>query len=186
MSELVDIRDERGRLTGETMARIQAHRSEALHGVALVWVYNSAGQILLQRRAAHLNAFPEKLDVTVSGHLTAGDDPLAAAVRETREELGLVVDPSDLVLAEELIDVFPLAYGKQHHEYDYIFVLKKDVETDKLKLQAAEVLDVVWVTPDELEADLNDSVLVHHYTGRQRQIFDIAIGVARQQQARSL
>jgi isopentenyl-diphosphate delta-isomerase len=36
------------------------------------------------------------LDVSVGGHITAGDDSLATAVKETREELGLQVSADEL------------------------------------------------------------------------------------------
>lgn len=183
MPELLDIRDEQGNLTGETMPRPEVHRTESWHGVALVWLFDSTGRILLQRRAAHLNAFPEKWDVSVSGHLSASDKPLQTAVRELSEEIGVYVKPDELVPAGELADTFPLVYGKVHREYDYVYTVCQDVDIDKLKLQAAEVLDARWTSAEELERELADPGLAHGYSGRDRKIYQTAIDAVRKQAA---
>lgn len=183
MPELVDIRDEQGNLTGETMQRQEAHRTESWHGVVLVWLYNSKGQILLQLRAAHLNAFPEKWDATVSGHMTASDKPLQTAIRELSEELGIYADASELQEEILLADSFPLVYGKIHHECDYIYTMRHDVEIEKLRLQAAEVLEVRWISPDDLEHDLADPIKSRQYSARNRQVYTTVIEVARKQAA---
>jgi len=180
MTELLDVRDEQGNLTGEAMPRAEVHRTEAWHGVVLVWVYNSKGEILLQLRAAHLNAFPEKWDVTVSGHLAASEKAVQTAVRELSEEVGVYAPAEELEFVSELSDSFPLIYGKTHREHDYIFLTKQDIVAEKLKLQAAEVLDVRWITPDELERDLDDPVNKHHYSTRNRRVFQLIIDAMRE------
>lgn len=181
MPELIDIRDEHGNLTGETMARPEVHRAEKWHGVVLVWIYNKQGQILLQRRAAHLNAFPEKWDVTVSGHLTAGDQPQQAAVRELSEELGLYIQPEELEEAGLIADSFPLIYGKIHRECDYVYYLyREDIKASELRLQAAEVLEVRWLSPDDLERELADPILSEHYSKRNTRLYWLVISKVRQ------
>jgi len=185
MPELLDIRDEHGNLTGETMMRSDVHRQELWHGIAIIWVYNSQGQIMLQRRAAHLNAFPEKWDVSVSGHLTASDNPRQAAVRELGEELGIYVKESDLEDAGMLADSFALTYGKQHRECDYVFFAHQDVtDIESLRLQAAEVMEVRWFTIDELERDLADPVQVQHYSNRNPRLYNLIIDHVRQLSAK--
>jgi isopentenyldiphosphate isomerase len=182
MPELLDIRDEHGTLMGEAMVRPEVHRTEAWHGVALIWVYNSKGQLLMQLRAAHLNAFPEKWDVTVSGHLMSSEKPLQAAQRELGEEIGVYVSPGELQAAGELANPYPLTYGKIHREYDYIFLTKQDnLDISKLTLQAAEVLELRWITPDELEKDLADPVKRHHYSERDARVYQLAIEAVRSQ-----
>jgi isopentenyl-diphosphate delta-isomerase len=181
MPELLDIRDEQGNLTGETMARPEVHRNEAWHAIALVWIYNSKGEILIQRRAAHLNAFPEKWDVTVSGHLSASDTPLQAAVRELSEELGIYAAPEDMEPYGMMADSFPLKYGKIHRECDYIFLLRHDVDISTLKLQAAEVMEVRWITPDGLERDLSNLITKQSYSRRNPKLYQIVAEAARKQ-----
>lgn len=183
MPELLDIRDEHGNLTGETMVRFEAHRTESWHGVALIWVYNSQGQILLQHRATHLSAFPEKWDVTVSGHLSASDKPWQAAVREVGEELGLYIEPKDLEEVGMMPDSFPLIYGKTHRECDFIFFLQQDLTPSKLRLQAAEVMEVRWLSADDLERELQDPILSQHYSKRSPWVYQLIIDKVRSLQS---
>jgi isopentenyl-diphosphate Delta-isomerase len=185
MPELLDIRDEHGNLTGETMARPEVHRAEKWHGVVLVWIYNDQGQILLQRRAAHLNAFPGKWDVTISGHMAASDQPRQAAVRELSEELGIYVQPEELEASDMITDTFPLIYGKIHRECDYIYFLRKnDIKASELKLQAAEVLEVRWLSPDDLERELADPALSEHYSKRNAQLYSLIVNKVHQLQTK--
>jgi len=180
VSELLDIRDEKGQLTGEAMVRPEVHRTERWHGIALVWVYNSQGQILLQRRAAHLNAFPDKWDVTVSGHLAAGETPTQAAMREVVEEIGLHVNAEELEEAGTIANEYPLVYGKQHREFDYMFTAQADVTIDSLRLQVAEVLEMHWISVDDFERDLADPVNGQHYSTRDPKIYRVIIDKIRQ------
>ncbi len=181
MSELIDVRDEHGNLTGETMAKLEVHRTEKWHGVILVWIYNSQGQILVQRRAAHLNAFPEMWDVTVSGHLINSEKPRDAAIRQLSEELGIYAQPGELEEAGMLTDSFPLVYGKTHNECDYLsFLCKDDIKASELRLQAAEVLEVRWLSADDLNREMKDPDLNQEYAQRNPQLFRLAIDKARQ------
>lgn len=180
MPELLDVRDERGELTGEVMARSEVHRTEKWHGIALIWIYNSKGQILLQHRAAHLNVFPDKWDISVSGHLIAGETPKQAALREVVEELGLYVHEEELEVVGSLANEYPLVYGKQHREYDYIFLVKADPEIEALRLQVAEVMEARWISVDDFEHDLADPVMSKHYSQRDPQVYKLIIDKLRQ------
>jgi 8-oxo-dGTP diphosphatase len=59
--------------------------------VAVAVIVLRRGRLLALRRAAHRDAAPGVWE-TVSGRLEPGEDPRAAAVRETREETGLAID----------------------------------------------------------------------------------------------
>jgi isopentenyl-diphosphate delta-isomerase len=179
MPELLDVRDENGTLTGEVMVRPEVHRTEVWHGIALVWVYNSQGQILLQHRAAHLNAFPSKWDVTVSGHLSAGETPRQAAVREVAEEVGIYLKEDELEEVGTVANEYTLVYGKQHREYDFVFTACVDAEIKDLRFQAAEVLDARWSSVEDFERDLADEINSQHYSKRDPRIYQMIIDKVR-------
>ncbi|MEI7653453.1 MAG: NUDIX domain-containing protein [bacterium] len=54
-----------------------------------VLIFNDTGELALQLRAAHDTRDPLHWDFSVGGHLEPGEDPLLAAKREQREELGI-------------------------------------------------------------------------------------------------
>ncbi|MBX3444496.1 MAG: NUDIX domain-containing protein [Planctomyces sp.] len=86
--EQFDICDEDDRVIG-TAPRSVVHANAWLHRAVHIFVFNSRGELLLQRRSATKDESPLKLTSSASGHLGAGEDYAAAAVRELAEEIGL-------------------------------------------------------------------------------------------------
>jgi isopentenyldiphosphate isomerase len=94
MAETFDIVDENDNLTGRA-SRTEVHGNPALiHRVAHVLVFNSGGELYLQRRAMDKIVQPGKWDTSVEGHVVTGEDYLLAAERETAEELGIESESS--------------------------------------------------------------------------------------------
>src|SRR5688572_23762833 len=89
-AELIDVLDAEGRSTGESKARWEVHRDGDWHRAAHVWVVRADGHVLVQRRALVKQIEPGRLDVSVGGHLVAGELEVDV-VREIEEELGLVL-----------------------------------------------------------------------------------------------
>ncbi len=88
-TEMFDIVDENDRVIGQA-PRSECHGNPALvHRVAHVLVFNSRGELLLQKRSQAKDIQPGKWDTSVGGHLDPGESYLEAACREMREELGI-------------------------------------------------------------------------------------------------
>ena len=66
------------------------------HPTAHVWLYTNNGKALLQKRAAEKDTFPGLWDVSVAGHVHAGETPMEAALREVKEELDMELDSGSL------------------------------------------------------------------------------------------
>lgn len=96
MDERIEIWDAEGRPTGRTALKSEAHQMGWCHPTVHIWFYTGSGLVLLQQRASDKETFPGLWDVSVAGHIRAGEKPLEGAVREIREEIGLDVYPSDL------------------------------------------------------------------------------------------
>lgn len=80
--------------------RSDAHAKGIWHRTSHVWVLLpdiDGGSLLFQRRSQRKDIAPGLLDVSVGGHLSPGEDPLDAAVRELDEELGIHASPDSLV-----------------------------------------------------------------------------------------
>lgn len=98
--EYFDIVDEMGNPTGKTIERKEAHRNNILHRTAHVWIVRHRGnsiQILLQKRCMEKDSFPGCYDISSAGHIPAGVDYIPSALRELKEELGLTIEPSQLI-----------------------------------------------------------------------------------------
>ena len=75
MDELIDLLDENGKPTGKTALKSKAHQMGLFHATVHVWCYSRTGNVLLQQRAANKQANPLKWDVSVAGHIGAGESP---------------------------------------------------------------------------------------------------------------
>ena len=108
--ELVDILDESGNRTGNSIMKSEAHRKGLFHPTVHVWFYTADGKILLQQRGRAKKSFPLLWDVSVAGHVGAGEDIETSALREIKEEIGLDVSKGDL----EKIGIFRSV--QKHHK----------------------------------------------------------------------
>jgi 8-oxo-dGTP pyrophosphatase MutT (NUDIX family) len=93
--ELCDLVDEQGAPTSQTVPRGTPLAPGEYYQVVHVWIRNEAGEYLVQQRAHDLDTDPDVWAVT-AGYVQAGEDRMSAAVRETREELGLALQPDQL------------------------------------------------------------------------------------------
>ena len=89
LEERFPIVDEEGHVTG-VATRGECHSgSKLLHPVVHLHVFNSKGDIYLQRRPDWKDIQPGKWDTAVGGHVDYGETPEEALLREVREELGI-------------------------------------------------------------------------------------------------
>lgn len=87
--EKFPIVDEEGRVIGSA-TRGECHSgSKLLHPVVHLHVFNSKGEVYLQRRPDWKDIQPGKWDTSVGGHIDYGEEPETALVREVREELSI-------------------------------------------------------------------------------------------------
>ena len=87
--ESFPIVDEEGRVVGKA-TRGECHNgSRLLHPVVHLHVFNSRGDVYLQKRPEWKDIQPGKWDTSVGGHMDYGETPEEALTREVGEELGI-------------------------------------------------------------------------------------------------
>ncbi len=87
--ELFPLVDEAGQVIGKA-TRGECHSGTMLlHPVVHLHVFNSQGELYLQKRPAWKDIQPGKWDTAVGGHIDFGETPEEALRREVREELGI-------------------------------------------------------------------------------------------------
>ncbi|MDR1008800.1 MAG: NUDIX domain-containing protein, partial [Rickettsiales bacterium] len=59
------------------------------HRVVHIWIINSKAELLLQLRSKTKPDQPGKWDISIGGHIAAGETSCDACMREAKEELGL-------------------------------------------------------------------------------------------------
>lgn len=148
MAEYWDIFDMDRRSTGRQHLRGTPMADGDYHLVVNIWVVNSAGQVLLTQRHPDI-PFGLKWACT-GGSAITGEDTLTAALRETREEIGLEVLPQQMVL---------VAQERRLHSFLDTFVVCMDVKDSQIVMQPEEVVDFCWVDEAQYRKMEQDGLL---------------------------
>ena len=87
--EIFPLVDESGRVIGSATRGEYHSGTKLLHPVVHLHVFNSNGDVYLQKRPEWKDIQPGKWDTAVGGHIDYGETPEDALLREVREELGI-------------------------------------------------------------------------------------------------
>lgn len=160
MEEKFDVLDEWGYFTGETALRSECHKKGYWHRAISVFIVSTDNKrVLLNQRAANKKLWANMWDQTAGGHVLAGELGYQAAIRETKEEIGLDVDKKDILLFGTCISENKEKDIINRHFNEY-YIVSKDIDIASLKLQTEEVQDIRWFSKDELikriDNDLED------------------------------
>jgi isopentenyl-diphosphate Delta-isomerase len=131
-----------------SMEKLEAHRKALLHRAFSVFIFNSKGEMLLQRRAEGKYHSPGLWTNACCSHPRPGEDTHAAAVRRLREELGFTTR------LEKLFDfTYRSEYdnGLTEFEFDHVFVgsYEKDIHPNP-----EEVSEYCYRSPGDIRNDL--------------------------------
>lgn len=143
MAELWDIYDKNRVKTGGLVERGQPLKDNEYFLAVHIWVQNSKGEWLISKRTPNKH-YPNKWEPT-GGAAVTGDDSLTAALRETKEELGIDLDPKQGVMWK--------SYHKKTQFYNQIldvWLFKHDCPIESVVLQEFETCDAMWATPKKI------------------------------------
>jgi isopentenyldiphosphate isomerase len=143
MQELLDVVDFSGKPLGMAKPRPAAHRDGDWHKTVHVWIVNSGGKVLFQKRSVHKESFPGTWDVSSAGHVSSGETPVHAAKKELFEELGI------RTAARELQHLFSVTTSSSQHnglfidnEISDVYLMRKNIAIAGLSQQRSEVTEV--------------------------------------------
>lgn len=139
--EYLDQVDKNGKVIG-CRPRSEFHNNpRIIHPVVHCWLFNSKGQILLQKRASTKQTYPGHWDISAAGHISSGENHETTLLRECGEELGVV--PQKYLLCDKYV-----FRQEQQTELIYLFAGLVNIPRGKFKLQTEEVEEIEWVDID--------------------------------------
>lgn len=142
MDELIDILNSDGTPTGKSCLKSVAHQHGYYHATVHVWFYTNTKKLLLQKRGAQKKTYPNRWDVSVAGHVHAGESIEEAAVREVLEEIGLHVSKNELQKIAVRKGERSHPNGIQDNEYYHVFICRLTKGVHELSRQEEEVDDL--------------------------------------------
>ena len=164
MDERIDIVDRHGNPTGKTALKSDAHKYGWYHNTIHLWLYTKKGDILLQQRSHKKTIHPLLWDVSVAGHIDAGETFEEALIRETQEEIGLKLSVTDLQkIGTHLHETVYKNGAIKDFEFHQVYIseLKQDIQ--QLTPQADEVEALKLVKFKEFEELLANSKTNLHF-----------------------
>lgn len=147
-NEIWDVYDENRNLTGRFVERGRPKWKQGnYHLVVHVWKRNAKGEWLIDKRTPRKTDNLGGLWETTGGSAVAGNSSLDAALREVKEELGLILSSES---------------GSLFHSYVYkslngymgfidVWVFDCDCSLEDIILQENETCDVMWANSDKIK-----------------------------------
>ncbi|MFV0540419.1 MAG: NUDIX hydrolase [Aestuariibaculum sp.] len=163
MDEYIDIVDKLGIPTGKTALKSEIHQKGFYHNTVHLWLYTNNKHILLSQRSAKKIICPLMWDVSVAGHIDAGEMVEQAIIRETQEEIGLNIN----IEALYKIGVFECfqTYGNGiiDNEFHHTFIAKLDTPLTDLVIQKDEVEALKLVSFSEFQSLIDTIGSTNHF-----------------------
>ena len=143
--ELIEIVDEQGNFTGEVVDKDYAHDHNLLHNEVAIFILNSKGETLLQKRSSNKRYNPNMWAIC-AGHVDAYESLEDAAIREVAEEVGLII-PKDKLCKYKAAEVI---LRKTNSHTTYYYYTKIDKKENEFVIQKEELSEVKWVNIDNV------------------------------------
>lgn len=151
--EIWDIYNINREKTGKTIVRGEKLEVGEYHLVVHIWIMNTKGEFLIQKRASTMQLRPNMWAMT-GGSAVAGDDSHTACVREMYEEIGIQPDMDNAKVA--------FTVTRKDNICD-VWLIKQDFEISECKMQVEEVSDLKWATIQEIKEMIKQKIFINYF-----------------------
>lgn len=148
--ELWDLYTADGIRTGKTMSRGEKIPAGYFHLVCDVLIRHADGDYLLMLRSQEKKIYPGRWESTCGGSALVGEDALACACRELKEETGIV--------CEELKQI-GYTVQERNNAIHVSFLGITDCPKDSISLQPGETEGYRWVSQEEFREFVNTDII---------------------------
>ena len=131
------------------MEKLEAHQKGLLHRAFSVFILNSKGEILLQKRASGKYHSPNLWTNACCSHPMPGEQTLQAAQRRLTEEMGFTCELKEI---DAFVYKTEFDNGLIEHEFDHVLIGRYE---GKISPNPDEVSEYRWVSISELNSLLS-------------------------------
>lgn len=142
--ELVKVLDKNGQETGQILDKDIVHQNGLWHREVIVWIFNSKGQTLIQKRSSNKKTAPNKWALC-AGHIPSNEDSITSAQRELFEEVGLKKNKNEIfyITTQKKEKIF--APNWINRIYDDVYYVLTDWDISEFKIQLEELNEIKWI-----------------------------------------
>lgn len=164
--EYFDLVDEYRQPTGKFIERDEDSFEGGFRQVAHVCIFNSKGEMLIQKRSHQKKCWRDAWDVSAGGGVVAGETSRQGAQRELFEELGLKYN------FDKLMPHLTMNFDTGFDDY---YILNMDIDLSKLKLQETEVCEVMWANKEKVLDMIDNGQFVLYHKNFIALLFDVRL-----------
>jgi isopentenyldiphosphate isomerase len=158
--EIWDVYDRDRNLTGKKILRGEPNvlKEGEYELVVHVAIFNSEGEMLIQKRQSTKEQFPNLWDISAGGHSIQGETSEEAIAREVYEELGYS--------RHNFLNERPYFTINYPGGFDDVYVVIDDgLDINHLRLQKDEVQSVTWATKEEILQLIEENKFIPYCPG---------------------
>jgi isopentenyl-diphosphate delta-isomerase len=160
-------------VSGESIVPTESRKTNrTIVGAAHVWIWRRVEggvEVLLQLRAKNIPVWPNSLDISVAGHVDAGESILQAAVREGQEEVGITLD------VDRLEYIFSYRNFENGIKWVYLY---EEITPQTYEFNDGEVQSLDWVKLQQFE-EMIDSPETHNLVPHPPEYFSLLVKAVR-------
>jgi 8-oxo-dGTP pyrophosphatase MutT (NUDIX family) len=150
MTEFQDVLDKFGNKTGRLHERGTPMQPGEYRLAVEVWILNSQGEFLISKRSPYVRTSKNMWQPT-TGAVIAGDDSLKTALKEVREEIGVILFPENghLVRRRTIDNMF----------LD-VWLFRQEADIADIVLDPKETVDAKWASEDTIRQLIIDGEFI--------------------------
>lgn len=148
--EYIDVVDENNILTGKIVSKDEVRKEGLFYREVIGIIVNDRNEILLQKRASSKKEYANMWELCY-GHVSSGEQPQSAMIRELKEENGINVSEEELVLLGiEKTEEYNKESLRYHNVFSYVYLIKTRKKITDYVFQKEEVSEGKYISIKEL------------------------------------
>ncbi len=153
--ELWDVLDQNGNKTGKTIRRGEPFNPGEYHLVVFAFLKNLKGEFLISKRAP-TKMFPNHWEFP-AGSALSGETSLEAIIRETKEEVGIDLNPENGRLVKTL------RHDPPWPQFADLWLFEQEINESQIVCDPEEVTEARFVKPDQIKDFVMIDKLVEYW-----------------------